>query len=495
MTASSGDVTYGIDFGTTNTVILDPDMYLPGGDVQPTVVVLDPQGGPSNLGQKQGFTEAGREAWNDRADWINGGYHFIRSIKTFLAGDQTWKCQGASNGPPEVWRPCDVAEVFLLHLKATVAADPQARPLNRAVFTLPNGTSPARRKLLRRAAAAAGIEVTGFVSESTAALLASLETLQNDEFVAVFDWGGGTLDISVLQLAGPRIIERSVSGYAKAGDEVDERLARYAFARRSHDDQTAAVAWDQLDPRGREQWRVIIEQTKRELSGGIARLDLLEELHHAPPVIVDVTLTADDLREVCKPLVQEAADALIQAVNDAGIARAELRHVLLVGGSSNLPGVEEAIVERFADTMVQWPPSNIPAERAVAAGAVRAGSNGARYELAEHVDAILSGGGRLHLARPGDWSGIPKVQTRLAVIEDSQHAELPVVTRGDSPGAADRYAGSVCTQTLGFNRERLRLEARTTPDMTVRVELGSEDGIAKDRGVLELDTLRFAYVL
>ena len=494
---------YGIDFGTTNTVILDPDFNLVGGDVQPTVVVLDPLGDAQSKAstphRKPGFVDAGRSAWNDRVEWLNEGYHVIRSIKTFLDGNHCWRVEDPGRPQPVIWEPRDVVEAFLIHLQQVVADDPLARhTLECAVFTLPNGTSAHRRRVLRAAAEAVGIEVAGFVSESTAALLANVNALQQREYVAVFDWGGGTLDLSVLQLDHPRVIELGIAGYAKAGDEVDRRLARFAFEHRTTADQPDAVSWDALGERARQQWLMHIEEAKLRLSGGDEETTLYEELDGASPatggVEVEMTLTRAHLASVCGPMVEEAARALATAVRDAGVAAAELSHVVVVGGSSNLPGVEEAIQRHFPDALVQWPPGVLP-ERAVATGAARAGAAGSRYELADHVEALLGGGGRIPLARPGDWWGVPRVRSRLTLIEESTLAQLPVVTRRDDPAAPDTYAGCVCTQTLGFDRERLQLEAQTTADMTVRISLGSADGIAHDAGVLELDRLRFAYVL
>lgn len=472
---------YGIDFGTTNTVVVDPDGEMPGGGTIPTLVVLDPGGGGD-----QGFVAAGHDALENLSSFLRDGYHIVRSVKTFLDADRRWDCG------PHVWRPQQVVTRFLEHLIDVVDDAGAAGPLERAVFTLPNGTSATRRRLFRQAAVAAGIEVVGFISESTAAFVASEVAMQQQEKAAVFDWGGGTLDVSVLDVDRPRVRELSVRGYARAGDAVDELLAKWAFEHRAGADP--AVPWQGIGEGQRQRLRLACEQAKIQLCGGRAEVELLEDLSAAGVGLVNVTIDRDRLRSLCEPMLGDAVELLVRAVQQAGVAPEELSHVVLVGGTSHLLGLEEAIRRRLPEDLdVYRPPTE---ERAVAFGAVQTATSGVRHELADFVDAVLAGdgGGRIPLAKPGHHAGSPPVVKRLRVIEETDHAHLPVCTRRADEGATDAYAGSVSAAVLGFLRETLTLRSRVTDDNTLKVTLGSDAGVPEDAETLELESLRFTYV-
>ncbi len=100
--------------------------------------------------------------------------------------------------------------------------------LSRATFSIPVGLTAGARRVLRRAAADAGIDVTGFVTESTAVFFRYWTERQHCRYVAVFDWGGGTQDISVLEISsGGLVHERATMGLPEAGDDVDQAIALY----------------------------------------------------------------------------------------------------------------------------------------------------------------------------------------------------------------------------------------------------------------------------
>src|SRR5262249_7960597 len=119
-------------------------------------------------------------------------YYLIPSIKTCLDKDMVWATYDGRG-----WTPGRIAcELFryLAHCNSRVSQ----HPLSQAVVAIPIGMNPAKRAVLRQAARSAGIEILSFVSEPTAACIANLETIKHCRYVAVFDWGGGTLDISIL---------------------------------------------------------------------------------------------------------------------------------------------------------------------------------------------------------------------------------------------------------------------------------------------------------
>jgi|GEM_PF-1281195 len=481
--------TFGVDFGTTNTVVVDPDGEIPGGETIPTLVVLDPNGSGD-----RGFVAAGLDAVTDLPRYQAEGYHVIRSIKTFLDEDRHWDCARKQGGSPYVWRPVDVVRRFLEYLVEVVDEVGDGHALRRAVFSLPNGTSAVRRRIFREAATDAGIEVIGFVSESTAALIANRNDLTQQEKVAVFDWGGGTLDVSVLDVHMPSVRELDTRGHNHAGDEIDRRLARYLYENRIAGEDEAKFTFDSLTPQQHEQLRQAAEDTKIMLCGGQPEVDVIFELVRSGGREVFTTVTREQFQGLCRPLLDEAVDLLERAIRQAGVAPEELGQVLLAGGSSNLLGLQEAIESRLGDdVLVQGPPA-LERLQIVAKGAVQTARAGVRHELADPVDAGIAGEGRIPLARPGDTAATDPVTAVLRIVEESRHAELPVFAGRGRAASAETYVGSARCRTLGFYRENLRLVSKITPDMVLEVRLGSTAGIELDKGVLEVSTLRFNYV-
>lgn len=120
--------------------------------------------------------------------------------------------------------PLLVAEVLQHLSKAATVGDRIG--IQQATFSVPVGLPPQSRRTLREAATAAGIQVNGFISESTAALMRYWPRVRDHRYVAVFDWGGGTLDVSVLELRGHKILERCTQSLAQAGTHLDEELAQ-----------------------------------------------------------------------------------------------------------------------------------------------------------------------------------------------------------------------------------------------------------------------------
>ena len=207
---------FGIDFGTTNTsaVEIDGRVVHQFGDEQgkplPSVIIL-------NHATDQVI--GGRDAWNRRLQLQQlGGFEIVGSIKRCLESNRHWVTAGRS------WTPTDITAEVLKQLSIRAQKEVPAG-ICRATFSIPVGLSARARGVLRDAAALAGIEVSSFVVESTAAFVRYFVDLRNSRHVAVFDWGGGTLDVSVLRIDGRTIFELATEGMADAGDMMDQELA------------------------------------------------------------------------------------------------------------------------------------------------------------------------------------------------------------------------------------------------------------------------------
>ena len=215
---------FGIDFGTTSSAIVgaiktDNGIHTifygaENGSPIPSLVAIS---------RDTGTVLTGLSAKNNCSD-LAKTYEIIYSVKSIL--DTNEKIELASG----TWRPIDIATELFGALKLAVKKR-TGENMNKAVVAIPVGFSMEKRKCLREAAAIAGIQITSFISEPTAAFFSNYDKLKSATNIVVFDWGGGTLDVSVLRNENGNIYELSKSGRDIAGDFIDEKLAKQIHAR------------------------------------------------------------------------------------------------------------------------------------------------------------------------------------------------------------------------------------------------------------------------
>jgi len=179
-----------------------------------------------------GDVQCGREVWEHRERYLSQPhrYHVISSVKTELESPTVVQVL------PGEWTKPRLVSQILKHLserrRRTYGG---GSGISKATFSVPVGMSPFARRILREAAGIAEIEVTSFVKESTAALVREWDTLRACAYVVVFDWGGGTLDVSVLEIRGDGISELWTKGLASAGIHIDRELAKVVHRRIMHE--------------------------------------------------------------------------------------------------------------------------------------------------------------------------------------------------------------------------------------------------------------------
>lgn len=183
---------FGIDFGTTNSatvgyVVMDqkPEAVKYGdeeGRPIPSVVAID---------KTAGAVFTGRDAWDKKME-LSESCEYISSVKTILDSEQIKTIAGCE------WTAVDVASEVFKYLKANVH-NRTGIDMEEATVAIPVGFSASKRAKLREAAKKAGIHISSFISEPTAAFFANYNELKSSSVVAIFDWGGGTLDVSILQ--------------------------------------------------------------------------------------------------------------------------------------------------------------------------------------------------------------------------------------------------------------------------------------------------------
>ncbi len=233
-----------------------------------------------------------------------------------------------------------------------------------AVITVPAYFNDMQRNATKDAGTIAGLNVLRIINEPTAAALAYGLDHGDPQMVMVYDLGGGTFDVSVIEIGDGVIEVLSTAGDNHlGGDDFDERLTEHlieAFERETG----MSIAQDEM---ARERVREAAEAAKKELSSMESTIVSLPFLAQGPagPVHLEQTITRAEFDRLTRDLIESTTDAVNQALNDAGIAASELGEVLLVGGSTRIPAVQEHVYRLTG----KRPSSSINPDECVAQGA------------------------------------------------------------------------------------------------------------------------------
>ena len=327
----------GIDLGTTNSCV----SVLEGGE--PTVIA-NSEGSrttPSVVGfSKNGEVLVGEVAKRQAVTNVD---RTISSVKRHMGTD--WKVDVDGT----VYTPQQISAFILQKLKKDAEAY-LGEPVTDAVITVPAYFNDAQRQATKDAGQIAGLNVQRIVNEPTAAALAyGLEKGKEDELILVFDLGGGTFDVSLLEVGkdddGFSTIQvRATSGDNKlGGDDWDERIVKWLV------EQVKASSGADLskDKIALQRLKEAAEKAKKELSSTTSTNVSLPyiSMSESGPIHVDETLTRAKFEEMTKDLLERTKEPFRNVVRDAGIKVADIDHVVLVGGSTRMPAVTNVVKE------------------------------------------------------------------------------------------------------------------------------------------------------
>jgi molecular chaperone DnaK len=323
----------GIDLGTTNSVVA----VLEGGE--PTVIA-NAEGArttPSVVAfAKNGEVLVGQSAKNQAVTNVD---RTIRSVKREMG--TSWKT-GAIDG--KQYTPQEISARVLQKLKRD-AETYLGEPVTEAVITVPAYFEDAQRQATKEAGEIAGLNVLRIVNEPTAAALAyGLDKGETEQTILVFDLGGGTFDVSLLEIGDGVIEVKSTAGDNKlGGDDWDERVVKHlvqTFNAQSGID----LAKDKL---AMQRLREAAEKAKIELSGAQSTNVNLPYITAGAdgPLHLDVTITRAEFQRMTQDLLDRTKAPFNQAIRDAGVKVGDIDHVVLVGGSTRMPAVTELVRE------------------------------------------------------------------------------------------------------------------------------------------------------
>ncbi len=341
----------GIDLGTTNSCVA----VMEGGE--PTVIT-NPEGArttPSVVA----FTKTGERLVGQVAkrQAITNPDRTISSIKRDMGTDRKVTIDDKSYSPQEI------SAMILQKLKSD-AESYLGETVSQAVITVPAYFSDAQRQATKDAGKIAGLEVLRIINEPTAAALAYGLDKDNDQKIMVYDLGGGTFDVSILEIGDGVFEVLATSGNNRlGGDDFDEKVMNY-LADEFQKENGIDLRQDKM---ALQRLKEAAEKAKIELSGVMSTNINLPFItaDQSGPKHLDITLTRAQFDSLTADLVEKTMEPTRNALRDAGLSASDINKVLLVGGSSRIPAVQDA-VQKFIG---QEPHKGINPDECVAIGA------------------------------------------------------------------------------------------------------------------------------
>ncbi len=365
----------GIDLGTTNSCVAVMEGNEP--------IVIPNSEGKRTTPSVVGFVEGGERKVGDPAkrQAITNPQKTVYSIKRFMGETYDrldkeiarvpYKVAKGDNNTPRVdidgrlYTPQEISAIILQKMKKT-AEDYLGTEVKEAVITVPAYFNDSQRQATKEAGEIAGLNVRRIVNEPTAAALAyGLDKSNKDMKIVVFDCGGGTHDVSVLELGDGVFEVKATAGDTHlGGDDFDHRIIEWLVQEFKNDNAGADLS---KDPMAMQRLKEAAEKAKIELSNTTSteiNLPYIMPVDNVPTHLVK-TLTRAKFEQVIDDLVQKTIEPCKTALNSAGLTTSQIDEIILVGGSTRIPAIQEAVQKFFGKA----PSKGVNPDEVVAIGA------------------------------------------------------------------------------------------------------------------------------
>ena len=364
----------GIDLGTTNSCVAVMEGNEP--------IVIANSEGRRTTPSVVGFISSGERKVGDPAkrQAITNPHNTVYSIKRFMGesydmvqreiANVPYKVVKGDNNTPRVdiegrlYSPQEISAIILQKMKKT-AEDYLGQEVTEAVITVPAYFKDAQRQSTKEAGEIAGLKVRRIINEPTAAALAyGLDKKDQDAHIAVFDLGGGTFDISILELGDGVFEVKSTNGDTHlGGDDFDKRIIDW-LAEEFQKDFNVDL---RKDPMALQRLKEAAEKAKIELSSSSTteiNLPYIMPIDGVPQHLVR-TLSRAKFEQLCDDLIKATIEPCKKALADAGLDKSQINEVILVGGSTRIPAVQKIVEDFFGKT----PSKGVNPDEVVAVGA------------------------------------------------------------------------------------------------------------------------------
>lgn len=364
----------GIDLGTTNSCVAVMEGNEP--------IVIANSEGRRTTPSVVGFISSGERKVGDPAkrQAITNPHNTVYSIKRFMGenfdmvqkeiSNVPYKVVKGDNNTPRVdiegrlYSPQEISAIILQKMKKT-AEDYLGQEVTEAVITVPAYFNDAQRQSTKEAGEIAGLKVRRIINEPTAAALAyGLDKKDQDAHIAVFDLGGGTFDISILELGDGVFEVKSTNGDTHlGGDDFDKRIIDW-LAEEFQKDFNVDL---RKDPMALQRLKEAAEKAKIELSSSSTteiNLPYIMPIDGVPQHLVR-TLSRAKFEQLCDDLIKATIEPCKKALADAGLDKSQINEVILVGGSTRIPAVQKIVEDFFGKA----PSKGVNPDEVVAVGA------------------------------------------------------------------------------------------------------------------------------
>ena len=451
---------FGIDFGTTNSAvhaITAFDEYGDNADFHFDIGENDRIPLPSfvAVNKNTGEVVTGLTAKNNLIN--DDEYVIIPSVKSVIGDDRSWDIAGKK------WTPIDIAAELFKELKKraeSIAKD----VMKEAVVAVPVGFASVKKNNIRKAAKIAGIKIPMFVSEPTTAYCGRAEEMHKYHNVAVFDWGGGTLDVVVLRIENKIIHELAANGIAVAGNNIDRIIAQRVCmnaASKSGENYTFEDLSDHF------QHRLLHKCEKAKCDLADVDIVTISDANVDGHGMMYEKIDYPYFSLLIEDEVNQAISCLMKTLSDAGMNKEAIDCILCQGGSSRLRPLQERLVREFGKDKIIFPRK---AMWDIATGASKISKKPGCYTLNKPIGIMLSNNTFYPLLKIGQRVPTEEKTVTFGMIDGSDEARF-VITDGDE--MEQTFSEIFPVKVRGFSDEVIKVSCYVDSDMVFRMKIKS----------------------